>query len=166
MESSQRHTWDPFFGWLLGTATLPELSEGQHNLTVNFKTYINITGRSPSVEGLATVFFSIADTTPPNITVHTEAIYNQTSFPLNFTVNEPTSWIAYNLDGGAQTPATEKTTVTVGAGNHTLIVCANDTSGKIKMDITNCWGNPIWKKSNCTHPASYRLNKLFTGIVI
>jgi hypothetical protein len=31
-KSGQKASWDPFFGWLSGTVTLPKLSEGQHNI--------------------------------------------------------------------------------------------------------------------------------------
>jgi hypothetical protein len=81
--------------------------------------------------GTATVYFTIADKTPPKVTVYTEAIYNHASFPLNFTVNEPTSWIAYSLDGGAKTAVTANTTLTVAAGEPTIVVYVNDTAGNV-----------------------------------
>jgi hypothetical protein len=130
-KASQKASWDPFFGVLSGTAALPKLSEGQHNLTVSLLTFVEVILGGPAMGGNATVYFSIADNTPPKVTLHTEPVYNQTSIPLNFTVNEPTSWTAYSLDGGAKTTATENTTVTVSAGNHTIIVYANDTSGNM-----------------------------------
>ncbi len=133
MESSQRYDWDPFFGYLTGTATLPKLPEGQHNLTVYMETFIGSNLHSPAAVGEGTVFFSIADKTPPNITLTSieDVIYNQTSIPLNFTVNEPAPWVAYSLDGGEKIAVTGNTTLTATTGDHSLVLYANDTSGNL-----------------------------------
>lgn len=136
-EPQQRYSWDPFFGYLTGTTTLPKLAEGQHNLTVWMWTYISSNKARPAAWGYCTVLFSIADKTPPNITLNTtqDTLYNQTSIPLNFTVNEPTTWVTYSLDNGAQIAITENTTLAVSEGNHTIVLYANDTSGNVGQSM-------------------------------
>jgi hypothetical protein len=83
--------------------------------------------------GEATVYFTIADKTPPNIALNSicDVTYNQTSIPLNFVVNEPTTWIAYSLDNGTKTDIVSNTTLTVTTGVHSIAVYANDTAGNM-----------------------------------
>jgi hypothetical protein len=132
-ESLQIRSWDLFFGALIGTAKLPKLAEGQHKLCIYMKTYIDSTSKSPTVTGEATVYFTIIDLNPPDITLNAldGAVFNQTRVPLNFTVSEPTSWSAYSLDNGAITGIASNATLTVTAGSHTMIVYANDTAGNM-----------------------------------
>ena len=75
------------------------------------------------------------ETEPPIITIlHPENItYGFTSgIPLNFTVNEPVSWIGYSLDKQANVTITENVTLTtLFEGYHDIIVFANDTFGNM-----------------------------------
>lgn len=74
------------------------------------------------------------DTTPPTITILSPAntTYSTTSVPLTFTINEPTSWIKYSLDGKANVTITGNITLTsLANGSHNVIVYANDTSGNV-----------------------------------
>ena len=117
---------------MVETAELPSLAEGQHKLTVCIESYTGYP-KGSTMSGKATVYFTIGDLNSPNITLGAldGVVFNQTSIPLNFTINEPTLWSAYCLDNGTQTTIATNTTLTVSAGNHTLIVYANDTAGNM-----------------------------------
>lgn len=57
--------------------------------------------------------------------------------PLIFTVDEPTSWMAYSLDGQANVTITENTTLTgLSDGSHSLIVYAMDSAGNTGFSKT------------------------------
>jgi parallel beta-helix repeat protein len=87
-----------------------------------------------NVQSTATSTLTIYDTTPPTITILSpqNTTYNTTSVPLTFTVNEPTSWIGYSLDGSANITIIGNTTlIGLSEGFHNLIVYANDTSGNM-----------------------------------
>jgi hypothetical protein len=52
--------------------------------------------------------------------------------PLNFTTDEPTSWIGYCLDQQANATITGNVTLTgLAEGSHSIIVYANDTAGNM-----------------------------------
>jgi len=65
--------------------------------------------------------------------------YNSTSIPLAFNINKEHSWIGYSLDGVANETVGGNATLTgLKAGNHSVIVYANDTFGAItKSESTN-----------------------------
>ena len=70
----------------------------------------------------------------PSILIHTpeNKTYDEGGFfPLNFTINEPASWMGYSLDNKANTTLNGNTTIDVQAGFHTLTVYANDTAGNM-----------------------------------
>ena len=90
------------------------------------------------VAGMLTLTFSIqpvkaVDITPPTIDIISPQ--NSTYInpvPLNFTIDEPTSWIRYSVD--AQSNVTIMGNVTLdplALGSHNIILYANDTSGNI-----------------------------------
>jgi len=59
------------------------------------------------------------------------------NIPLIFTLNEPTTWIGYSLDGQANTTITENTTLTgLTNGPHHVVVLANDTLGNMGVSNT------------------------------
>jgi hypothetical protein len=63
--------------------------------------------------------------------------YNVSNVPLNFTVNEPTSWIGYSLDGKLNITTAGNTTLTaLTNGVHNLIIYANDTLGNTGISET------------------------------
>ena len=75
---------------------------------------------------------------PPEITIMSpaNATYDVTNVSLIFTVNEPTSWIGYSLDGAANVTITGNTTlIGLSFGSHSIIVYANDTAGN--MGVSN-----------------------------
>lgn len=80
-----------------------------------------------------TIVVSSGDTTPPVITILSpqNTTYTTSSVSLTFTINEPTSWIGYSLDGGANVTITGNTTLSLANSAHNVIVYANDTSGNM-----------------------------------
>jgi hypothetical protein len=123
---------------ITGWATLPEMPEGSHSITVYGKyefpgSYHNI--------GLdnRTVYFTVNDGNPPiisNLSLENKT-YNQNNLPLSFTTDEPTSWMGFCLDGEANATITENTNLTgLSAGSHTLTIYANDTVGNMGASET------------------------------
>ena len=80
------------------------------------------------------------DLDPPTITVllpenGTWCLGNDVA--LNFTIDEPVSWIGYSLDGTANVTITGNVTLmSLSYGPHNVIVYANDTSGNMGSSIT------------------------------
>jgi hypothetical protein len=62
--------------------------------------------------------------------------YNQLDLPLDFSLNEPTSWIGYSLDDEANITLTGNTTLTLKEGLHSLVLYANDTAGNMGSSKT------------------------------
>jgi hypothetical protein len=59
------------------------------------------------------------------------------SFPLNFTVDQPTSWLGYSIDNLANVTIDGNTTLTgLSAGNHSLFVFGNNTFGDMAKSET------------------------------
>jgi hypothetical protein len=123
---------------ITGWATLPEMPEGSHSITVYGKyefpgSYHNI--------GLdnRTVYFTVNDGNPPiisNLSLENKT-YNENNLPLSFTMDEPPSWIGYCLDGKANVTIAENTTLTgIATGAHSLTVFANDTVGNMGASET------------------------------
>jgi parallel beta-helix repeat protein len=81
-------------------------------------------------------------------------IYNVTSVPLTFTVDQTTSWMGYSLDGQSKTTVSGNTTLTnLASGIHNVIIFANSTANMMgasslifftvtPLDITNVSQNP------------------------
>jgi parallel beta-helix repeat protein len=57
--------------------------------------------------------------------------YNVSSLSLNFTVDVPTGWMGYSLDGEANTTIAGNTTLTLSDGFHNIVVYANSTAGNM-----------------------------------
>jgi hypothetical protein len=117
-----------------GLMILPELSEGSHSLTVNLLAAPSSNHIKPSYSD--TVYFSI-DLTPPNVTIlspvnkaYTVANITEARIPLDFTVDENVSQIAYSLDGQNDTLIAGNTTLTgLSIGSHNVTVKAVDLAG-------------------------------------
>jgi len=110
-----------------GNTTMVNLSEGVHTVTV----YANDTTGNMGTSN--TVYFTV-DTTPPNIVILSpeNKTYTTSSVPLNFTLEEATSWIGYSLDDQARVMITGNTTLSgLVDGSHSIIVYANDTVGNM-----------------------------------
>jgi parallel beta-helix repeat protein len=71
---------------------------------------------------------------PPTIVVSSprNVAYSTNNIPLTFSVDEPTFWMGYSLDGHANVTMISNTTlVSVAEGVHSLTVYANDTAGNM-----------------------------------
>jgi hypothetical protein len=70
----------------------------------------------------------VADTTPPKITVLSpeNKIYTTSNVPLICTINKPTIWIAYQIDGGRNVTISGNTTITLLDGWHNITLYAAD----------------------------------------
>lgn len=126
---------------IAGWVALPELPEGQHELTV----YANYerTGANYNFPALIldsrTVYFTINDGKTPaisNLSIENKT-YSQNDLPLNFTTDEPTSWIGYCLDGKTNvTVAGNATLIRFSKGSHSVTIYANDTAGNVGASET------------------------------
>jgi hypothetical protein len=128
-----------------GSALLPKLSEGSHSVTV----YSEIDIYNFSANGVFypkyvtvdhnTVYFTIDYGQPPilrSLSLENET-YNQINVPLNFTVDEPTSWIGYSLDQQDNvTIAGNFTLIGLSDGLHQVKIYANDTVGNMGVSET------------------------------
>ena len=109
---------------ITGNTTLTGLSDGIHSLTVYASDLFGNIGSSSKV------YFTID--TPPRISILSpeNKTYDTTDIPLNFTVNETASWIAYSLDSQANVTIAGNTTLSeLSYGSHSLIVYAKDVAG-------------------------------------
>ncbi|MCW4046506.1 MAG: HYR domain-containing protein [Candidatus Bathyarchaeota archaeon] len=74
------------------------------------------------------------DVTPPVISVLSpkSKTYEPSEIPLTLTVNEPTSWIKYSLDGKDNVTITGNITLpTLSSGDHSITVYAQDIAGNV-----------------------------------
>jgi hypothetical protein len=132
LESSKTEPFSPMHGIVIGLANLTKLSEGIHKIIV----YAEGTGYFPQIRSCkdqAIIYFTI-DTTSPEISILSieNRTYNQQNIPLNFTINEPTSWTAYSLDNQANSTINETLLLNgLVDGSHGLIIYANDTAGNM-----------------------------------
>jgi hypothetical protein len=115
-----------------GNATLTNLSQGAHTLTVWVRADQYMLSYSGGVWAIfKTVSFNI-DSVPPRITIlspETKA-YNTSDVPLDFTVNEAFSQVSYSLDGKENVTAPGNTTLTqLTGGTHNVTLYATDEAG-------------------------------------
>jgi hypothetical protein len=87
---------------------------------------------------------TIIITSPQNTT------YLPGSIPLNYSINEATSWAGYSLNGGANVTLTGNTTLSLSEGSYSLTVYANDTTGNMgsttvyfTVGVPDIWANPL-----------------------
>lgn len=116
-----------------GDAVLPELSEGEHNITVWVRAQVNqITTYIPFWAAFSkTINFTI-DTVAPSVTllIPENTTYKEPKASLNFTLNEPFSELAYCLDGQDNVTINGNTTLTeLPNGDHNVTVYATDEFG-------------------------------------
>jgi hypothetical protein len=120
-----------------GVASLSNLSEGSYYLTV----YGIYEHRGPTagtnwpavMHDIQTVYFLINDGVPPSIkTLQIQNVTYENILPLNFSVDDPISWMGYSLDEKANVTFTGNTTLSgLAYGSHVLAVYANDTFGNM-----------------------------------
>lgn len=129
-----------FFSYyvITGCVTLSELPEGSHNITVYGK-YEYTDGSIFTVLDNRTVHFTMNYGNPPiisNLSVENKT-YNTPSIPLNFTVDESTSWMGYSLDGQANVIITGNMTLNdLSYSAQSLTIYANDTVGNTGTSST------------------------------
>ena len=82
---------------------------------------------------IQTVYFLINDGVPPSIkTLQIQNVTYENILPLNFSVDDPISWMGYSLDEKANVTFTGNTTLSgLAYGSHVLAVYANDTFGNM-----------------------------------
>jgi len=110
-----------------GNTSIVQLEGGTHRITV----FANDSAGNIGSSG--TVYFTI-DTVPPEIAILSpmNKKYAASSVPLEFVVDEATSWIAYSLDRQNNKTISGNTTLTgLDNGSHSLIIYANDTAGNM-----------------------------------
>jgi hypothetical protein len=106
-------------------ATIDNLVEGTHQLTLYAEDASGDTGRSEKIE------FTI-DITPPIINVLSpkNATYQRSPVELELAISEQASWITYSFDGGANVTMTSNLNLTCSVqGLHNLIFYAADIAG-------------------------------------
>jgi hypothetical protein len=117
-----------------GNATLTNLSQGAHTLTVWVRAEQFMLSYSWGVWAIfKTVSFNI-DFTPPHILILSPEpkVYNIFDVPLVFTVNETASQISYSLDGQENITAAGNLTLTrLSNGVHNVTVYAADEAGNM-----------------------------------
>ncbi len=117
----------------VGLATLPDIPEGSHYITV-YGIYDFPSSYRNARSDTNTVYFTVNDGTPPivaNLSIENKT-YGQKDLSLNFTVDESTSWMGYSLDEQANVTIADNTTLTsLADGPHILTVYANDTVGNV-----------------------------------
>ena len=129
-----------FFSYYIiaGTVGLPEFPKGLHNLSVYGK-YERGGGSSFDVLDDCTVYFTINDGNAPvisSLSVENKT-YSQDNLSLNFTVDQPISWMGYCLDEKVNVTTTGKFALSeLASGSHTLTIYANDTVGNMGTSET------------------------------
>jgi len=88
--------------------------------------------------------FTISIASPENKT------YAKSSVPLDFTKNQPTSWIGYSLDGQLNMTITGNSTLFgLSYGYHDIALYANDTCGNMGSSGTVCFAVRLLGDVNC-----------------
>ena len=117
---------------------LTSLAEGPHRLVV-IAAYSSFYPAIVNSSSLIVFWYSdtinfIVNTAYPEVSILSlkNETYAKPEFHLNFTVNEPVSWIGYSLDGQENVTITGNTTLSgLSSGLHSIIVYANDTVGNV-----------------------------------
>ncbi len=112
---------------ITGNISLNSLTEGNHSIIV----YAN--DSEGNIGHSALIWFTIDTNSPTIILTHPSNItYSESDIWLNFTVNEPTSWIGYSLDSAENITIAESLIIAkVSEGSHRIIIFANDTIGNM-----------------------------------
>jgi hypothetical protein len=130
-----KYTFD--FNHLEATAILPQLTEGYHTLTVTAREPYIIKGHSGYYYHKDRVDFAVAQPlTIMNLSIKNET-YKQNSLNLNFTTDQPTSWMAYSIDEQANMTINGNASLTeLTSGQHNITIYANSTFGSIGKSET------------------------------
>lgn len=125
-------------------ASLTNLTEGLHNLTVRANAY----GFSVEAHGLwkysiplnssSAVYFTL-DTTMPLVSIVSleSKTYDSADLPLNFTLDEPCSKVSYVLDGYENVTVTGNSSLSgLPVGEHNITIYVWDNSGNVGASKT------------------------------
>jgi hypothetical protein len=116
-----------------GSTTLPELSEGTHNLTVWVRAeHDEITTYIPLWAAISkTISFTINSTRPEvSLLAPTNITYRSVEVPLNFVFRDQVSEVMYSLDGQSNVSVSGNTTLPqLPIGSHNITVYATDEGG-------------------------------------
>jgi hypothetical protein len=124
------------------TINLTNIPEGKHNLNIHaieggdyYPSYFEYFMLSSN--STISLAFTI-DTIRPNVGILLENHeYNEPSFPLNFSVNEPIQRTSYSLDDQTNVTVKSNTTLTgLGNGPHNVTVYAWDLAGNVGASET------------------------------
>ena len=113
-----------------GNTTLTGLPDGMHSLIVYARDQAGNRGSSDMI------YFTV-DTTPPSISILSpeNKTYETTDIPLNFTVDETVSWMAYSLNGQANVTVRNITLTGLAVDAHSLTIYAMDEAGNTGSEI-------------------------------
>jgi hypothetical protein len=115
---------------------LADLSDGQHNLTIqHLYKYWFVENQWCAPLDASVIFY--VDTTAPKITNFSVNGTETTDRLLNFAVDEEASWIGYSLDDQANVTINGNTTLKgLSAGSHNVTVYAEDVAGDMGASET------------------------------
>ena len=114
---------------------IANLTDGVHSLTVFAQVYYL---HNWLFEGNSSIQFTVDSSSPAITEVSVANItYASQNIALSFCLNEPASWIAYNLDNQGNVTLQGNTTLTkLSVGSHSLVIYANDTLGNMAKTET------------------------------
>lgn len=136
LEKPESESFSHMNGSVIGAVVLSELAEGPHSISVQVKG----TGYFPEINDIteqATTYFVI-DVAPPiisGLSVENKT-YDHLDLPLDFVVNEPTSWMGYSLDNEANVTLSGNSTLTLKEGAHSIVFYAEDVAGNMGASET------------------------------
>lgn len=122
---------------ITGVTSLPKLIEGSHCLKVYgiYELVQGISGKYPPLMyDVKIVYFTINSGIAQaisNISIENKT-YNRNNLPLNFTIDKPSPWMGYSLNGQANFTIAGNTTLTgLADESYNLTIYANDTVGNM-----------------------------------
>lgn len=117
-----------------GNATLTNLSQGSHQITVWIRAESDYISYGVPVGSSFTIVSFNVDSIPPKVSIFSPQAktYNQSSVPLNFLTTKITSAIQYSLDGHGNITIDGNSTLTgLPNGYHNVTVYATDEAGNV-----------------------------------
>ncbi len=116
----------------------PNLEAGNHSLIVKSEGSVyDLFSFVFFMDSSSQVYFITHEAPSIKLQIDLSANMTFSSFPLNFIVDQPTSWLGYSLDNLANvTIDGNKTLSGLSAGNHSLVVYGNNTFGDMAKSGT------------------------------
>jgi hypothetical protein len=138
---------DTIFSWLAsytlisGQISLPKLPEGTNSLTV-YGIYNRAQGvdpKYPNMYDIQTIYFTVNNGVAPSVKLlqFGNVTYEKEDLPVDFAVNEPTSWMGYSFDGQDNVTVSGNFTLPeLSLGEHNVTVYAKDLLGNMGSSET------------------------------